>query len=83
MLDRAAVLRALDPTRPGSTIPAPELQAFAASGLADQADPIRVTIEPLDGEELSRLWSALRAPSRPSAGYVVSGVLIDVADTWP
>ena len=76
VLDRSTVVQALDPTRPDSTIPSSELEAFAASGLADQADPIRITIEPLGGEELSRLWSALRTPLRPSAAYLVSGVLI-------
>ena len=79
VLTRDAVLRALDPDRPGSTIPASELQAFVDSGVADQAGPIRVASDPLDGDALSRLWMAFRAPSRPSAGYVVSGLLIDAA----
>jgi len=77
VLDRAAVLRALDPSPLGSSILPPAFQTLAASDLADQVDAVTVTPEPMDSEELSRLWSAMQAHYRPSAPYLVSVVLIE------
>ncbi len=77
VLDRAAIRRALDPSALGPTILPPAFQAVVASDLADQVEAVTLTLEPIDGEEMSRLWSALQSSYRPSAGYVVSVVLID------
>jgi hypothetical protein len=77
VLDRAAIRRALDPSPLGPSILPPAFQALTASDLADQLESITVTHEPLDTEELSRLWSAIQTNYRPTTGYVVSVVLIE------
>ncbi len=77
VLDRAAMLRALDPSPLGSSILPPAFQTLAASDLADQVDAVTITPEPMDSEEMSRLWSAMQAHYRPSAPYLVSVVLIE------
>ena len=77
VLDRAAIRRALDPSPMGPSILPPAFQALAASDLADQIEAVTVTLEPMDTEEMSRLWSAIQAHYRPTAGYVVSVVLIE------
>lgn len=76
VLDRAAIRRALDPSPLGPSILPPAFQALTASDLADQLEAVTVTLEPVDSEEMSRLWSAIQAHYRPSAAYVVSVVLI-------
>lgn len=38
---------------------------------------LRITPVPLSGEEMSRLWSALQAPLRPSSAFQVSPVFIE------
>jgi hypothetical protein len=38
---------------------------------------VTVTQEPMDTEEMSRLWSAIQAHYRPTASYLVSVVLIE------
>jgi hypothetical protein len=80
VLDRAAIRRALDPSPLGPTILPPGFQALVASDLADQVEAITVTMEPIDTEELSRLWSAIQSNYRPSATYVVSVVLIEATE---
>jgi hypothetical protein len=77
VLDRAAIRRALDPGPVSGGILPPAYQAVAASDLADQAEAVTVTMEPMDSEEMSRLWSAIQAHYRPTAGYLVSVVLIE------
>jgi len=77
VLDRAAIRRALDPSPLEDSILPPAFQALTASDLADQVETITVTPEPMDSEEMSRLWSAMQAHYRPTAGYLVSVVLIE------
>jgi Pvc16 N-terminal domain len=77
VLDRAAIRRALDPSPLGPSILPPEFQALTASDLADQLESVTVTQEPMDTEEMSRLWSAIQAHYRPTASYLVSVVLIE------
>ena len=77
VLDRAAMRLALDPSPLGPTILPPAFAALSASDLADQVDAVTITPEPMDTEELSRLWSAMQAHYRPSAPYHVSVVLIE------
>lgn len=76
VLDRVAIRTALTPSALGPSILPPAFQALAAADLADQVEAVTVTLEPLDTEEMSRLWSALQAHYRPTAAYVVSVVLI-------
>ena len=77
ILDRAAIRRALDPTPLGPTILPPAFQALTASDLADQVESITITPEPMDTEEMSRLWSAIQSHYRPTASYLVTVVLIE------
>ncbi len=76
-LDRAAIRKALelDPLDP--TILPDAFQEPPAAGLADQFETLKVTLEPLDLENLSKLWSATQSHYRLSAGYQVSVVLIE------
>src|SRR5918997_636677 len=67
VLDRAAIKRALDPSPLGPSILPPEFQALAASDLAEQIEAITLTPEPMDTEEVSRLWSAIQSHYRPTA----------------
>lgn len=77
VLDRAAIRRALDPSPLGPSILPPAFDALTASDLADQIESLTVTFEPMDTEEMSRLWSAIQAHYRPTAAYEVSVVLIE------
>ena len=77
VLDRAAIRRALDPSPLGSSILPPAFQALTASDLADQVDNVTITYEPMDTEEMARLWSAIQSHYRPTAPYLVSVVLIE------
>jgi hypothetical protein len=77
VLDRAAIRRALQPGPLDSSILPPAFQALTASDLADQLEAVTITDEPMDSEEMSRLWSAMQAHYRPTASYVVSVVLIE------
>ena len=73
ILARDAIRAKLKP----SAIPTnPEL-ALADSGLADQAEQVKVSPEKLTTEEISRLWSAFGAEYRPSVAYRVTVVLIE------
>ena len=77
VLDRAAIRRALDPSPLDPSILPPAFQALTVSDLADQLEAVTITREPMDTEELSRLWSAIQSHYRPTAPYVVSVVLIE------
>ena len=77
VLDRDAIRKALQGTPVDSTILPPAFQALTASDLADQLDAVTITDEPMDTEELSRLWSAIQTHYRPTASYLVSVVLIE------
>lgn len=77
VLDRASIRFALDPGLPGTSMLPPEFQALSAADLADQVEAITITFEPMDTEELSRLWSAIQSHYRPSAAYLASVVLIE------
>ncbi len=60
----------------GSNRPAD--RALATADLADQIEQIKISAQPTNSEELSRFWSALQTPYRPSASYQVSVVLIEM-----
>ncbi len=81
VLDSKAIRTALNPSPLGPSILPPAFQALAAADLADQVESVKVTLEPLDTEEMSRLWSAIQAHYRPTAAYHVSMVLIEAAST--
>src|SRR6266540_2750239 len=77
VFDGPAIRRALDPSPLGGSILPPAFQALTASDLADQVEGVTITHEPMDSEEMSRLWSAIQAHYRPTASYLVSVVLIE------
>jgi hypothetical protein len=51
--------------------------AFNGSGLETQIERVRITLQPLDIEQMFRLWSAFQTQYRLSAAYELSVVLID------
>lgn len=62
----------------------PELDEFApATGIKNQPDPIRITLQPLTVDEMSKLWSAFQSPYRPSVAYEVAVVLIESNESAP
>ncbi|HSL71946.1 MAG TPA: DUF4255 domain-containing protein [Longimicrobiales bacterium] len=78
VLTRAGIRRALTPSpvAGGSGLP-PTLEALATSELSEQLEQIRISPEPLDTEELSKLWAACQTHYRPTAAYQASVVLIE------
>ncbi len=77
VLDRAAVRRALDPSPLDVSMLPPAFQALAASDLADQVELLKITPSVMGSDEMSKLWTAIQTHYRPSAGYLVSVVLIE------
>jgi uncharacterized protein DUF4255 len=77
VLDRAAIRKALDTSPLDETLLPPAFQTVSAADLADQVEGVTITPEPMDTEEMSRLWSAIQSHYRPTVGYVVSVVLIE------
>lgn len=81
VLDRRAIAIALNPSPDvGTTLPT-ALRALSECGLADQIEQIKFTPEYLGTEEMSKLWTALTSPYRPTVAYVASVVLIEA--TFP
>lgn len=80
VLDRPAIRRALQSGAVGASLLPPAFQALSASDLADQVEAVTVTPEPIDSEEMSRLWAAIQSHYRPSVGYLVSVVLIEATE---
>ena len=50
---------------------------IADSELGKQFEPIRITLQPLTLDDLSKIWAGSPSPYRLSVGYEVSVVLID------
>ncbi len=78
VLTRSAIRTALAPPSQvtGGNLP-PQLQALFTSELAEQVEQIKIVPETPNTEEISRLWSAIGAPYRPTAAYQASVVLIE------
>ncbi|MET8336019.1 DUF4255 domain-containing protein [Streptosporangium canum] len=76
-LDRAAIRKALELGPLDPTVLPEAFREPPGAGLADQFETLKVTLEPLDLEAMSKLWSAVQAHYRPSAAYQVSVVLIE------
>jgi hypothetical protein len=72
-LGREAIRSALKPGVDKPQLP----KQLALAGLADQLEQLRITPLNLSMDELSRLWSSIQLPMRPSAAYQVSVVLIE------
>ena len=77
VLSRAAIRNALN-SRPVSAEPLPPMyQALRSADLAEQVEMLKITPLAMNGEEMSRLWSALTAHYRPTFAFQVSVVLIE------
>jgi hypothetical protein len=72
VLARDAIRKALSPTAPPADFPT----ALATSDLAEQLEQLKITPEPMNTEEISKLWTALQASYRPTAAYQVTVVLM-------
>ncbi|HKI06202.1 MAG TPA: DUF4255 domain-containing protein [Thermoanaerobaculia bacterium] len=70
VLSRADIQSAADGNPPGTG-------SVPGSDLHEQAEHLRITLQPLPLEETSKLWTAFQAPYRLSAAYQVSVVLIE------
>lgn len=71
-LGRDAIRQALKPGAGKTNLP----KELELAGLADQIEQLRITPLNHTTDEVSRIWSALQTPARPSAAYLVSVVLL-------
>ena len=76
-LDRAAIRKALQWTPADAAVLPDAFRDPPNAGLADQFEALKISWEPLDLEEMSKLWSALQSHYRPSVGFQVTVVLIE------
>jgi hypothetical protein len=78
VLSRESIRRSLAPPTPvgGGSLP-PELQVLFTSELSEQVEQIKISLESLNTEEISRMWTAFQSNYRPTAAYQVSVVLIE------
>lgn len=60
-----------------TTALAPLTNELRNCGLADQVESIKITPEPINSEEMSKLWSAIQSNYRPSVVYLATVVLIE------
>ncbi|WP_407333987.1 DUF4255 domain-containing protein [Enterovibrio sp. 27052020O] len=74
---RTEIQTALNPSPAIAAGLPPLLQALADTGLADQAEALRIAPHQMPMAEKSGLWSALQSQYRPSMAYRVSTVLIE------
>jgi len=78
VLTREAIRTALEPTSPvdGDVLPG-GMETLAASDLAEQAELIKLTPQPMSTDEMSKLWTTFQTNYRPSVSYRASVVLIE------
>jgi len=76
VLPREAIRKALGSPPPVDSHILP-IGPLAAADLADQVEQIKIVPASMNTEELSKLWTALQAHYRPTAGYHVSVVLVE------
>jgi hypothetical protein len=76
VLTRDAVRTALNPSPNVGTALPPALRAIVDSGLEDQIELVKLTPKDLSSEDMSKLWTAIQSPFRPTAAYTASVVLI-------
>jgi hypothetical protein len=72
-LTRPAIARALSPNPPDPLVPA----ALRNAGIEAQIELIKLLPEPMDPEDMSRLWSAIQGQYRPTIAYRASVLLIE------
>lgn len=77
VLSRKKINRSLEAVSvSGSGLP-DKLKSLAGSELADQVELIKISLQPMGTDEMSKLWSAFQSKYRPTAAYLVSVVLIE------
>jgi hypothetical protein len=72
-LGRQAIRAALEPGANKQNIP----RQLELAGLADQLEQLRITPLNHTTDEVSRIWSAIQMPARPSAAYLVTVLLTE------
>ena len=77
VLTRAAIRNALNSHPVSGSLLPPVYQALRSADLAEQVEMLKITPLAMNGEEMSRLWSALTAHYRPTFAFQVSVVLIE------
>jgi hypothetical protein len=75
VLTRALINQILNPPQPPE--PQPVIQMLAGSALGDQVELIKICPQPLNTEELSKLWTAFQSHYRPTAAYCLSVILVE------
>jgi len=76
VLTRAQIRTALNPSPVSAGLLPSIFQALRSADLAEQVELLKITTQAMNGEEMSRLWSALQARYRPTVAFQVSVVLI-------
>jgi hypothetical protein len=76
-LDRAAIRQSLQLQPVDNALLPAAFRAPASAGLADQLETLKITWEPMNLEEISKIWAAIQSHYRPTAAYQVSVVLIE------
>ena len=79
VLSREAIRTALNPSPVSGALLPSIYQALRSADLAEQVELLKITPSAMNGEEMSRLWSALTAHYRPTFAFQVSVVLIEQA----
>jgi hypothetical protein len=78
VLEREVIRHSLTLATPGNEGTLPEnLRQLATSELADQIELIKLTPEPINMEEISKLWTAFHTKYRPCTAYLATVVLIE------
>jgi len=78
VLIRDAIRKSLTPPSSvnGTGLPI-NLQSLSTSKLAEQVELVKIIPEPMNADELSKLWTAFQSKFRPSAAYMATVVLIE------
>lgn len=73
IIPRSEIRKAIDPQNPPAGFP----EALKLSGLADQIEQIKVVQDPINIEEMGKLWSSIQAKYRTTITYLVTTVIIE------
>lgn len=76
ILTRAAIRQTLRPALPAEVSLPPGFTGISVSDLAEQVETIKVSPQYLTVDEMSKIWSVIQKPYRPTMAYQVSLVLI-------
>lgn len=76
ILTRTAIRASLQPALPAGVSLPPGFANLSVSDLAEQLETIKICPQYLSIDEMSKVWSAIQKPYRPTMAYQVSVVLI-------